>query len=93
MGDSQTIDLRSPIHLSRYAGAPYVFTYSVLGARILVDPVVPSQFLRRRLAAALGVPDRWDWRAYAGRAELQETLDRLGVVSELGRGESRGELR
>jgi len=36
-----------------------------------------SQYLRKVLAAQLGVPEKWDWRVYPGIEELQRTKIKL----------------
>ena len=38
---------------------------------------LPSQFLRRKVAEALNLQDRWDWGAYLGLNEIQSTIHRI----------------
>jgi diadenosine tetraphosphate (Ap4A) HIT family hydrolase len=47
------------------------------GAVCDVPDHLPSQFLRRRIATALNLEERWDWGAYLGLTEIRRTLDRL----------------
>ena len=42
--------------------------------RIYETGIVPSQYIRRIIAAKLGFPERWHWRDYLGLAEIQKTL-------------------
>jgi ATP adenylyltransferase len=38
---------------------------------------LPSQFIRRHIASALDLEDRWDWGAYLGIAEMENTMQKL----------------
>lgn len=38
---------------------------------------VPSQYLRQVIAAQVGVPENWDWRAFPFRDKVLRTYDRL----------------
>ena len=83
-GSSGVADLHQFHDLAAYSQVPYLMAQQEgMATRVLPNPSVPSQFMRRRLAAHLGVPDHWDWAAYIGRTELHETLDRMGVAPEV----------
>jgi|SRR3989344_1835137 len=60
-------------------GVPYYFYESNIGERYLfeVPEIVPSQYIRRVIAAEIGKPERWDWRNYYGIEELLNTRGRL----------------
>ena len=48
------------------------------------DVPIPSQFMRRAFAAALGAPDRWDWRRDPRPDVIQATLACLSDIDPRG---------
>ena len=63
------------------AGTPYLYCELRGETREawLIDATgLPSQFMRRRVAAFLGHPDDWDWGSSLGVDNIMETLRRLG---------------
>lgn len=67
------------LELSTWRTRPYLLAQPNRGPTIIceVRGSLPGQFLRRRVAAALGVPDIWDWGAYLGIREIHQTIERL----------------
>ena len=53
-------------------GVPYYFYESSSGKRYLfqVPDIVPSQYIRKIIAAKIGKPERWDWRVCLGIDEM-----------------------
>jgi inosine/xanthosine triphosphate pyrophosphatase family protein/diadenosine tetraphosphate (Ap4A) HIT family hydrolase len=75
---------RSPIRRMRELAAlrdrrqAYLFLQSNEGSRLVYETgIVPSQYIRRIIAAHLGMPERWHWREYLGLEELKRTLATL----------------
>lgn len=68
--------------LAAWQGLPYLLTQTGDGPVVVAAAPdnLPSQFLRRHAAAALNVPDLWDWGAYLGLREIEATLNRLRPV-------------
>jgi ATP adenylyltransferase len=57
---------------------PYVFVQSLSGgAWIGSANVIESQFIRKVIAAQVGQPDFWDWRAHPFETNVRETVLRL----------------
>jgi ATP adenylyltransferase len=57
---------------------PYLFFESISGQRWLFDaPTVPSQYLRRFVAQAVGQPELWNWQLYPQQERLRETVEIL----------------
>jgi len=55
-------------------GKSYLYYESVLGNKyVLYPPFIPSQYIRRLLAEALGIK-KWDWRAGGREKALLTTL-------------------
>jgi predicted house-cleaning noncanonical NTP pyrophosphatase (MazG superfamily)/diadenosine tetraphosphate (Ap4A) HIT family hydrolase len=71
--------LKSWSDLREWREEPYLLYGAQTGDLLVyrVKESLPSQFLRRYLADALGCPDLWDWGAYIGRDEIQRTLLKL----------------
>ncbi len=70
------------------SGQGYLFLQDTGGRRYYYDaPTVPSQYLRKITCDAMGVPDRWDWRANvtADTPEGTVTIVR-DVMARLGEG-------
>ncbi len=69
------------VRLVRAAGLrtrPYLFLQANEGRRFVYDAgIVPSQYVRRIVATALGMPERWHWREYPGLDELKRTFEAL----------------
>lgn len=65
--------------LAAWRGRPYLLTRRDAGPVVVCEAPghLPSQFLRRHAAAALDVPDLWDWGAYLGLKEIDRTLNKL----------------
>ncbi len=65
--------------LERMRGRPYV--YLGVGGRhfVVADPDLPSQWLRRKIAAHLG-HDLWDWAIDDGLGALRVTLAQLSAA-------------
>lgn len=75
---SQVDDIRN---LSGLATSDYLYLRQHTAARATAVPLVPSQFMRRRIAEELGRPN-WDWRTAGRETDLVETYTRLrGVLS------------
>jgi diadenosine tetraphosphate (Ap4A) HIT family hydrolase len=67
-------DLSAP----RFRRQPYLFLQTNEGRRLVYDAgIVPSQYVRRIVATALGMPERWHWREYPGLDELKRTFGAL----------------
>lgn len=66
--------------IGAHRGSPYLL-FGALDEEILIcaRPSVRSQYLRRKLAVSIGKPDLWDWAAYFGRDEMQQTLMHFGL--------------
>lgn len=59
-------------------GRAYLFLQTNDGCRYAYDAgIVPSQYVRRIITAALGMPERWHWREYLGLEELKRTIATL----------------
>lgn len=63
-------------------GAPYFYYQAPSGSQYIfpihsVDDV-PSQFLRRCAAEAIGEPHKFDWHTYEGWVELEAAHEKLG---------------
>jgi ATP adenylyltransferase len=66
--------------LGRWRQRPYLFARSQdLAVVYDVPDNLPSQFLRRHIASELNLEDRWDWGAYLGIAEMENTLKKLSA--------------
>jgi ATP adenylyltransferase len=62
----------------RRAEFGYLFVQENDGSRRVYDGQdVPTQLVRRIIAAQMGVPDRWHWRDYPGFDELLATYNAL----------------
>jgi diadenosine tetraphosphate (Ap4A) HIT family hydrolase len=60
------------------AGTPYLYIEPPIGLSWLAKGEdIPSQALRRVLAAELGRSQEYDWKAFPQLQHVQETLDRL----------------
>jgi diadenosine tetraphosphate (Ap4A) HIT family hydrolase len=58
--------------------APYFLVETREGDRLVFDaPNAPSQYLRRLLAAGLGVPQRWNWRSFPESDRVVSTVHSL----------------
>ena len=56
----------------------YLFVEENDGSRNVFDGKdTPSQFVRRIITQALGVPERWHWKDYPGFDELMATYQAL----------------
>lgn len=56
----------------------YLFLQDNEGNRFAYDAgIVPSQYVRKIVTAALGMPERWHWREYLGLEELKRTIATL----------------
>jgi len=56
----------------------YLFIQENDGSRRVYDgQLVPTQFVRRLVASAIGCPDRWHWRDFPGRDQLLATFNAL----------------
>ena len=42
-----------------------------------IDDIVPSQYIRKIIAAKVGKPDKWDWRYYPEMDNMQATIVKL----------------
>jgi diadenosine tetraphosphate (Ap4A) HIT family hydrolase len=62
------------------SGRPYLFVEDPNGGRLFYPKDLPSQFMRRRVAEAIGKPD-WDWRQSNSEDIFDETLYTLGRAS------------
>jgi diadenosine tetraphosphate (Ap4A) HIT family hydrolase len=61
-------------------GKSYLYYESVCGNRYVFYPLfIPSQFIRRLLAEALGIP-RWDWRECGREERLLGTLSQASQL-------------
>jgi diadenosine tetraphosphate (Ap4A) HIT family hydrolase len=74
--------------LAQWRGVPYLLAQPNDEAPVLICTVsdsLPSQFLRRQVAAALGVEEIWNWHDYLGILEIENTLRKLtpAFVEEL----------
>ena len=59
-------------------GQAYLFLQDNEGTRFVYDAgIVPSQYVRKIVTAALGMPERWHWREYLGLDELKRTIATL----------------
>ena len=68
------IGLMSELAMRRQRGQPYLFLQAGDGKRYVYEPgVVPSQLVRKIIAAQLGMPERGHWRDYLGLEELKRT--------------------
>lgn len=57
---------------------PYLFLQANSGERfVYLAGIVPSQYIRKLITAAIGVPERWHWREYLGLDELKRTCATL----------------
>jgi diadenosine tetraphosphate (Ap4A) HIT family hydrolase len=66
--------------LSRWRQRPYLLAQSRGLATVYdVPDNLASQFLRRHIASELHLEDRWDWGAYLGIAEIENTLKKLSA--------------
>jgi hypothetical protein len=72
--------------LRAWQGKPYLLVQNTDERPMVADVPnnLPSQFLRREIAAALKVPDRWDWGAYLGLNEIYSTVDKIKRSFEIG---------
>jgi diadenosine tetraphosphate (Ap4A) HIT family hydrolase len=62
--------------LAEYAGTDYAYLAIDNHHYVLPSPRFPSQWIRQRVAGALGRDD-WDWCLTQDARELERTLDRL----------------
>jgi diadenosine tetraphosphate (Ap4A) HIT family hydrolase len=65
--------------LRAWRGQPYLLVQNIDGLPVVarVPDSLPSQYLRREVATALGVPDQWDWGAYLGLSEIHSTINEI----------------
>ena len=73
------VELRGLSELKDFASGAGGYLFLQQGSRRYAYrcEVAPSQLVRQVIAAALGVPERWDWRGYLGIEEVGRTLERL----------------
>jgi inosine/xanthosine triphosphate pyrophosphatase family protein/diadenosine tetraphosphate (Ap4A) HIT family hydrolase len=80
-----SLTLHSLATLPRFRQAEfgYLFIQENDGSRRVYDAqYTPTQLVRRLITAAIGHPERWDWRDYPGRDELIATCKTLrGKIS------------
>jgi diadenosine tetraphosphate (Ap4A) HIT family hydrolase len=58
---------------------PYIFYENQLGEMFVYETPaqIPSQYIRRRWAEALGRSDEWDWALFIGENEVTNTITKL----------------
>jgi hypothetical protein len=75
---SLTLDSLAALPRFRRAEFGYLFIQENDGSRRVYDgQYTPTQLVRRLITAAIGQPERWDWRDYPGRDELIATCNTL----------------
>lgn len=63
------------------AGLPYLLIEAPDGSSVVAaSPEIPSQAVRRLIAAEQGRPDQFDWAQFPQLEAVQETLNRLSVT-------------
>lgn len=73
---AQPMDLTE---LSSFANNNYALIQGA-GMHIATDTDLPSQWIRRRVAEALGTPENYDWALFPGEENLKKTLNEARVV-------------
>jgi hypothetical protein len=63
--------------LASFAGCNYALLGSSEGLLISRETDLPGQWIRRRIAEAIGRADYYDWGIFSGERELHETLSRI----------------
>jgi pyruvate kinase len=72
------IDRMEELASPTYRGRAYLFVQGGDGRRNVYQAgIVPSQYIRKIIATALGMPERWHWREYLGLDELKHTMATL----------------
>lgn len=72
------IDCMQELAADKFRDQPYLFLQTNSAARyVYAAGVVPSQYIRRIITTALGMPERWHWRDYLGLDELKRTYAAL----------------
>lgn len=62
---------------------PYVLVIDGSEAMMLYETgVIPSQWMRRIMAKAMGVPELWDWRLHPQSRVVEATNQRMAVLVE-----------
>lgn len=69
--------------IAAYAKRPYAYLGMAGLHHAMVEPNLPSQWMRKRLADIRRLPN-WDWELYPGHTELNETLAKLKTAGLLG---------
>jgi diadenosine tetraphosphate (Ap4A) HIT family hydrolase len=70
-----SIDAMQELSEPSYRDVPYLFLQTNEGERFVYEAgIVPSQYVRRIVTAAIGMPERWHWREYLGLEELKRTF-------------------
>jgi len=68
-----------------FSSKPYLYVQSEISGygHVGIAPELPSQLFRRVIAAHLGTPQLYDWKADPGIENICETVSRLSDVPEL----------
>ncbi len=61
------------------SGNPYFFYENPTGQRYIfsITEIIPSQYIRKIIAAKLGMRDKWDWKKYPEIEKFSKTIQRL----------------
>ena len=63
-----------------HSNIPYLwvnnFNHKISRIYLKILESVPSQFLRKAFAIAVGQPGKWNWQSYIGTQEIRVTLNR-----------------